>query len=234
MERKGDDTLRPADLETSLDISNLLYLENKESNVVVERTQKIQYADRPVNKAEDVLVINFQTGSDYISFKDSHLRLVLNLFKQDKTTPSVSGDKNTFGVWGSVLNIMRTIRIISRAGDVIAQVDSANLLNFYKVNYEHKERWKFQQGKALIGWTSSTGEHLNGTNEFLIPLQLICSFFELHSLSPSQLCKGMRLEISLENPAVAFVQPTPGQAADTLGTYTVTGCQLHLDSYSLT
>ena len=52
MERKdssSDDTLRSQDLEASLDISNLLYLEKKESNVVTERSQKITYADSPVN-----------------------------------------------------------------------------------------------------------------------------------------------------------------------------------------
>ena len=224
MERKGDDTLRTQDLETSLDISNLLYLEKKESNVVVERAQKIQYADSPVNQNDQVVVVNLQTGSDYISWRDSWLRVVVNSY--DATGSAI--DDASWGAFGSVLNVFRTIRVIGRAGDVIAQIDRSNLLNYYRVNYEHTDRWKRQQGEALIGWTTSATEiPLNA--EYLIPLQLLCPFFEHEQLAPNMLCRGMRLECTLESPQTAFQQE-----AGTLTSYTLSGVQLLLDSYTLT
>jgi len=229
--KSSDDTLRAQDLETSLDISNLLYLEKKESNVIVERSQKIQYSDSPVNYDDSVVVLNFQTGSDYISSKDSYLRVVLKTYASDRKTATTG--VVTLGKFGTILNCFKTVRVVGRAGDVVAQIDSSNLLNYYKINYEHTRQWKEQQGSALIGW-SGTG---NGTvipngasTEFLIPLQLVCPFFESPELLPNMLCRGMRLEITLENPSVAFQQKT----ATDLGSYSLEGVQLHLDSYTLT
>ena len=227
MESKSDDSLKPQDLESSLDISDLLYLEQKTSNVVRERTQKIQYANTSVNWNNTILVINWQTGSDYISTKDSSLRVKV------KTTDAARANEAdgtiTWGNFGSVLNCFKTVRVIGRGGDVVAQIDSSNLLNYYKVQYEHSNAWKSQQGKALIGLgTDAVAQN----TEYLIPLQLICPFFENDELLPNMLCRGMRLEITLEQPSVAFVQT--GTITHALGAYSLSNCELILDSYSLT
>ena len=139
MNNRSDDTLTSQDLEVSLDVGNLLYLEEKSSNVVVERTIKIQYADSPEYSENSEIVVNFQTGSDYISSKDSFMKLTLGaIYGSDGTTPA-TGTVN-FGVNGSILNCFKTIRVLSRSGTVIAQTDSANLLNFYKVNYQNTKK----------------------------------------------------------------------------------------------
>ncbi len=231
METKtGDDTLKSQDLETSLDISNLLYLEKKESNVIVERTQKIQYADSPSYDSDSgVIVVNWQTGSDYISSKDSYLRVLINFFDAAGVR-AVAGDTWNFGDYGSVLNCFKTVRVVSRAGDVIAQTDAANLLNYYKVQYEHSAAWKAQQGLALIGVSQPLKDGDLVDTEFLIPLQLISSFFESNELLPNMLCRGMRLEITLQSAPVALVN----LATELITSYTLSGVQLHLDSYSLT
>ena len=230
MERKdSDDTLKSQDLESSLDISNLLYLEKKESNVVTERSQKITYADSPVNDSGvgggGTIILNLQTGSDYISTKDSYLRCIFQAFTSVGGVPDAD---LTFGTFGTVLNCFKTVRVISRSGDVVAQIDSANLLNYYKVNYEHTKQWKDQQG-FLLGYGSGT---LNASpTEFLIPLQLICPFFESEELLPSMLCRGMRLELTLESALIALVQTVD---TNPVATYSLSGVQLHLDSYTLT
>ena len=231
MESKlSDDTLRSQDLETSLDISNLLYLERKESNVVVERTQKIQYANSPDNAAGSTIVINFQTGSDYISTRDSYLRLKL----QALTAAGAQALEVGFGEFGTVLNCFKTVRVIGRAGDVIAQIDSSNLLNYYKVNYEHTLEWKRQQGTALIGWKSTVSPTIAAAvSEFIIPMQLLCPFFETSELLPNMLCRGMRLELTLDSASIAFKQDTTGDPT-VVASYNMSEVQLHLDSYSLT
>ena len=230
MNNRSDDTLTSQDLEVSLDVGNLLYLEEKSSNVVVERTIKVQYSDSPEYSENSEIVVNFQTGSDYISSKDSFMKLTLGaIYGSDGTTPA-TGLVN-FGTNGSILNCFKTIRILSRSGTVIAQTDSANLLNFYKVNYQHSQQWKSQQGLALLG-LNDTSNYINGGKEFLIPLQLISSFFETQELLPSQLCRSMRIEISVETAEVAFVHS--GSVTTLPAKYTLEGVQVHLDSYSLT
>lgn len=230
MNSSSDDTLRSEDLEASLDIGNLVYLEKKSSNVVVERTQKIQYADSPEYEETGELVVNFQTGSDFISPKDSFMKLILGeIYGADGTTPA-SGTV-TFGANGSILNSFKTIRVISRSGTVIAQADGANLLNFYKIQYEHSAAWKAQQGLSLLGLSSGTNL-VTGGNEFIIPMQLLSAFFESNELLPSQLCRSLRLEITLESAQIAFVQETA--FTEPPAKYTIRGVQLHLDSYSLT
>ena len=230
--RSNDDTLRSEDLETSLDVSNLLYLEKKTSNVITERSLKIQYADSPeyssgAGGGGSELVVNFQTGSDFISSKDSFMRLVLNLYGADGVTPA--DGTITFGTHGTILNCFKVVRLLSRSGTVIAQTDASNLLNYYKLNYEHTAAWKTQQGEGLLGY--KIADIIQGT-EYIIPLQLISSFFESRELIPSQLCRSMRLEISLEIPSLAFQQT--GAPVTALDNYTLSGVQVHLDSYSLT
>lgn len=230
MNSSSDDTLRAEDLEASLDIGNLVYLEKKSSNVIVERTQKIQYADSPEYSENGELVVNFQTGSDFISSKDSFMKLTLGaIYGADGTTPATGAI--TFGTHGSILNCFKTIRVVSRSGTVIAQTDAANLLNFYKVQYEHSAAWKSQQGLSLIG-LSSTTNLVAGGSEFIIPMQLLSAFFESNELLPSQVCRSMRLEITLESAEVAFLDD--GVGITRAAKYTVEGVQLHLDSYSLT
>jgi hypothetical protein len=174
-----------------------------------------------------VVVINLQTGSDYISWRDSWVRVVVNTFQTSGAPINDVG----WGPRGSVLNVFRTIRVIGRAGDVIAQIDRSNLLNYYRVNYEHTDQWKKQQGNALIGWDDSANTFASGT-EYLIPLQLLCPFFEHEQLAPNMLCRGMRLECTLESPSTAMLQVEGAPAP--LTSYTLSGVQLLLDSYTLT
>ena len=230
MERKSnDDTLRSQDLETSLDISNLLYLEKKESNVVVERSQKITYSDSPTTQSNGgVVVLNLQTGSDYISFKDSFMRVVFNSYTSAGGVPGGSVGFGASGsAFGSVLNCLQTVRVVSRSGDIIAQIDKSNLLNYYKVNYERTAQWKLQQG-ALIGYGL---ENVPQGSEFLIPMQMLCPFFEGDQLSPNMLCRGMRLEITT---APALEALTQTGDVDAVASFVLSGVQLHLDSYELT
>ncbi|MHA2051886.1 MAG: hypothetical protein ACW986_19940 [Promethearchaeota archaeon] len=173
--------------------------------------------------------MNWQTGSDFIGSRDSYLRLILN---HNGAAGAPALPVPTWGRYGTVLNTIRTVRVISRSGDIVAQIDSANLLNYYRLNYEKDSRWREQQGKSLLGWSGGgAGGPAADGEEFLIPLQLICPLFEHDSLLPSQLCRSLRLELTLEAPAVAFQQVAPTTA---LTEYSWSGVQLVLDSYTLT
>jgi len=59
-----DSKLSSKDLDEMLDISNLSYVAEDDANLVVERTQKIQYADSPDYNptSNNLVIINWQTG----------------------------------------------------------------------------------------------------------------------------------------------------------------------------
>jgi hypothetical protein len=222
MQRIGEETkVSGTTLEERLDVSNLTYLANDDSNLIVERSQKKQFADSPSFSPGNVIVVNFQTGSDYISGKDSTLR-----FEVDVTLAAGGAlvAATDFGK-GFCTNLFKKIRIISRSGDVVCDIDKANLLNFYKIRYDHTKAWRDQNAGALLGY----GHDFNTTAkiECIVPLSILAPIFDTDMLLPNMLCKGLRIEITCESADVAL--KTAGDAV----TYEITGVETLLDSYRL-
>lgn len=216
MQKVGDEKVNATTLTDRLDVSNLTYLAKDDSNVVVERTQKIQYADSPVYASNQEIVINWQTGNDYISGRDSMLRLNLKITGQD----------SEFGA-GFVTNLFNRVRVVSRSGVVVSHIDKYNLLTYFQTKYSRTKAWQTQQGTALLGYKLPAEIAADDTQEFLIPLSLIAPIFDIDELLPNQLCKGLRLEIKLERPEVALV------AVDNGADYEVSSVQCILDTYRL-
>ena len=67
-EQKTNNDLSRSNALQLLDKNELSYVADKTSNVVVERTQKKQFSERTVYVQNGTLVINFQTGVDYLDF----------------------------------------------------------------------------------------------------------------------------------------------------------------------
>lgn len=226
MNKIGDESVSAQTLEERLDVSNLTYLAKDDANVVVERSVKIQYADSPQYNETSEIVINWQTGNDYISTRDSYLRLEVSPSKAGADLDATTG----FGK-GFVTNLFRRIRVVSRSGDVISHIDKSNLLNYYKIKYEHTKAWRAQQG-SLIGNGVSFGTAVaSNKQEFIVPLSMLAPVFDTDMLLPNMLCKGLRIEISMENVATAFDDNTATPSGIT--TYSVTSVEAHLDSYRL-
>ena len=225
-----DSKLSSKDLDEMLDISNLSYVAEDDANLIVERTQKIQYADSPTYdpSSNNLVIINWQTGEDYISGRDSSLRFSLD-------TTSTDGNDFTnvakFGN-GSVLNIFKRIRVVSRSGVVINDIDEAHLLNALKTNYHHTYEWRTeQQGKTLVGCGDEVAGPTTGTVYFDIPLSMLAGIFDLDMLLPSMLCRGLRIEATLAPLAEVFQQTAGGQVEIT--GYSIKEVQCNLDSYRL-
>ena len=212
MQKVGDEKLSASTLADRLDVSNLTYLAQDDANVVVERTQKIQYADSPEYKSNGQIVVNWQTGNDFISGRDSMLRLKV----------TATGGAGASLEKGFITNIFNRVRVVTRSGVVVSHIDKYNLLTYYKTKYSRTKAWRTQQGVGLLGNGGSIAN--DGTNEYLIPLSLVAPIFDTNMLLPASLVKGLRLEIKLERPEIAFV---------TAGDYEVAGVQCILDSYRL-
>lgn len=226
-----DSKLSSKDLDEMLDVSNLTYLAEDDANLVVERTQKIQYADSPSYSpsSNSLVIVNWQTGEDYISAKDSSLRFTLTLNPGGAAPDTVVKFTQTgsTGGGGSILNIFKRIRVISRSGVVLADIDEANLLNYLKTKYHHTHEWRTQQqGAGLLGF----GQDLTQTTTWDVPLSCLSGLFDLDELLPSMLCRGVRIEINLASVGEAFYQETQTVA---LADYEISQVQCNLDSYRL-
>jgi hypothetical protein len=241
----SDQMLARKDIAELLNESNMSYIANNSSNLVVERTTKRQFADsQTYTNTDHNMVVNFQTGGDYISGRDSFLRLNLAVTVSAGTT-------NTWGFGrGSILNIIQTVKVISRSGVMLSYINKANLLQYYKMKYNYSREWLAREGGGLLGQadldsrtqvyppaastdispimsTPIANSYAAATAyEFNIPLCLLSPFFDNPVLIPSGAARGMRIEITLAPINVALVSAVATS-------YTVSGVYAVLDSYRL-
>lgn len=232
-----DSKLSSKDLDEMLDISNLSYVAEDDANLVVERTQKIQYADSPSYNpsSNNLVIVNWQTGEDYISARDSSLRFDIEITSGDGQALNPPAK---LGV-GSILNIFKRVRVVSRSGVVINDITESHLLNSLKTKYEHTYEWRTeQQGQALLGYGPTGAEEefedvgTAGKKYFDVPLSCLAGIFDLDMLLPSMLCRGLRLEITLAPVSEVFTQ-TGNPPANPITGYFISNVQCNLDSYRL-
>ena len=182
------DSSGSGDINSLLAESGLEYLADNESNVVVERTQRKQHASKVSYKQNNVVVLNLNTGSDYIDFKNSTLKFRLKTF--DDALAFKTGNWGALdgegGSGGSVLNIFESIRLVSRSGSQICSIDELNMYNYIAQKVKHTYEWRTkQQGSALLGFsTTSAAVDANGT-EYIIPCSMLAPFFDMDTLTPA-------------------------------------------------
>jgi len=228
----SDNSLSRNDIEQSLTDGDLTYLAKNSSSLVVERTSKRMYADNSTySNVNKNIVINLQTGVDYVDGRNSFLRMTV---KPSGVTPH----------WGhgTVLNLIEQVTLKTRSGSVIGRIEKANLLQYYETKYKMSPDWfgtnlgdsslgqGVGQGGGYLGFDDAGADlsALASGHVYNIPLEFIHSFFAQEVLLPSMVCKGLRLEITLAAPSVAFV------VASGVATYEVENIWLSLDSYRLT
>jgi hypothetical protein len=218
------DTFGSASIDELLSVNDLTFLADNETNIVVERSQKKTYSQKTSYEAGEVIVLQLNTGSDYISWLDSTLRIKLNITQDFNNSSST-----TFG-GGSVLNLFENIRLISRSGVVLTEINKLNLWNFFSLKLNHTREWrKGQQGFELLG----VDQPVLPENEYIIPLGDICGFFQDEVLSPSSLCSGMRIELTCATINNAYQCPVTVGVNTAITASVISGIELNLDSYRL-
>tara|TARA_R110000851_G_scaffold226096_1_gene378857 strand:+ start:3376 stop:4611 length:1236 start_codon:yes stop_codon:yes gene_type:complete len=209
-----------------LTASDLTYLADTETNCVSERSQRKTSAQKAQYTERQTIVLLQNTGSDFISNKNSALQFKLGLTGGTATT--------SFG-GGSVLNIFENIRVISRSGDVLSDVSKVNLYNYYmnKIGQSFEAR-SHQSGRVLLGYGTDydsgfIDQNIVDGQEFIVPLRDLLPFFDDDVLLPSVVARGLRIEITLASTASVFVD----SAGSPVSAYTVDSPELLLDSYRL-
>ena len=218
---KGNDVLE------LLDVNDLSYLLNNKSNIVTERTLKRQFADATnYSNTDNNLVVNWQTGQDFIDSRNSTLRLRVRV--NGGTTPNWG--------FGDVRNIIENVRILSRGGIVLGRIERFPLLSWNETKWKRSPEWFGDEQHMGLGQASLMGYNPNGDVdltavgfvEYHIPLKLLHPFFDQNVLLPSQVCKGLRLELTL---ATDLARTFRAEVAPT--SYEVEGVYCVLDSYRL-
>lgn len=207
-------------LLTKISANDLMYLSDTSSSLVTERTQKREHADSTSYQSSGNIVINLQTGVDYIDFTKSMLHLKIEAI----------GNTLKFRQYGTILDIIDRVKLSSRSGTVISTIDNVNVLNNLRLGYMATSNWKNQQGASLLGLNTVAPltVAVGATSEFNIPMGWLSGLFRKEQLCPAQLASGMRIEITLAsvgNVHVVGAVPT---------NYTVSDVYCELDSYRLT
>lgn len=134
-------------LSTLLDANNLdSYVLPSALSVTVSRAHKKSYATAnsfTTSNGNRTISMILKPGSDYVYGPDSMIMFDLNV------TGLAGTDSCGWGRNGSVLNAFKSIRITHASGTEIEYVDSANLLNFFKVQYERSRTWRNTKGSAM-------------------------------------------------------------------------------------
>ena len=208
--------------------SDLTYLDEDQANLIIERSQKKQFSQQQSYSQEKIVIINLNTGNDFVSFTDSSLKFKLDLSKAEGAIAPVAA---TFGA-GSILNLIENIKIVSRSGVVLTEISALNLWNYYNLKMSHTYEWRSQQaGKLLLGSGGEGGSSaIVSGKEWVIPLNVLCPFFDMTTLAPAALSRGLRIELTLASVSSAF-KDTAG--VDAVASYTVSDIELILDTYRL-
>ena len=206
--------------ESLLQVNKLLYKMPPMIGIASKKHHRIDYFQSSSYVNGEVMVLDSQTGSDFINPKTSYIKL--------NVIPTGTGSFNS----GSVANIISRIVVRTRTGKEISRLENANLLIKYKQIYECSRNWKRTIGVSQ-GYNKSetlAEESLSASKVFILPLWVI-PCFNVDVLLPPQMMEGLRIEITLESPNVAF-GPTSG-GASTVSSYSVSRPEIHWDSIDL-
>lgn len=199
--------------------NDLIYTLPNDLSVTVNKTHKNQYFQNSsyLDTQRGYCILN--SGADYGDMRNSTLELGIRVNVANDN--GVSRDTIALlGEQGSILNIIKSITIMSRSGDVLSQINDLNLLRYQCAGYSYSKQWQQSVGQ-MIGYGSylvtntSTDETKTNTTgliqkqhfreqRFSIPLYLLSDFFAYGRLMPSMLLSGLRIEIEWESPNTAF------------------------------
>ena len=134
------------------------------------------------------MVLDSQVGTDFVDPKNSYLKM--------RVSPNVDSKF----ISGSVANVINRVLVRTRTGKEICRVENANLLAKFSQLYACETDWQTTLGVSQ-GYGNETVPAAGKT--FILPLWCI-PCFNVDKLLPPQMTTGLRIEITLESPQVAF------------------------------
>lgn len=177
--------------------SKLGYGVPRDTSVVVNRTTKAHKFLHNTYQPGDIATCTFPTGTDYIDTRRSFLEFEFNSdYTPPPPPPGLPGETlYSFGVHGSMCNVIRQICIYSRSGDELCRIEDFNLLSNMILPLTYNREWFSRQGAGM--WH---GNRLYNTKQTaVIPMYILSPLFGYGRLLPAALVSGMRVELTLDS-----------------------------------
>lgn len=209
-----------------MEANNLEYKFDDILNVSVNRTMKKQYFDTRTYTLPGAgqAVSTWNSGVDLVDLRNSYLKLDVGI---------VGGDRAYSFGQGSVLNLIKEIKGLSSSGIELFRTQDANIFNKFMARNKHSQQW-FDSTGQLLGYDLGASALTVGVNyTWVIPLCELDIFFDLYDgkLLPANIASGMRIEITWEDVATAFVHDGTG-TTDATG-YSVSSIEFRTESVTL-
>lgn len=206
-------------VDALLQVSKLQYRMPPALGIVSRRNYREDYFQRSSYNAGSTMILDCQTGSDFVDSTNSYLVFRL----------STSGVPASLAS-GSAFNIANRVLIKTRTGREWSRVENSNLISKYMQLYDCEEDWLRTMGQAQGYADNADGRTVPTAGAvFVVPLWCVAPCFKRKELCPSQTMEGLRIEIYLESTANVFRDNGLGSPA----TYTVENPRIVWDCFDL-
>ena len=185
-------------VDALLQVSKLQYRMPPALGIVSRRNYREDYFQRSQYTAGSTMILDCQTGSDFVDSTNSYL--VFNLATIGAPASLASG---------SSFNIANRVLIKTRTGREWSRVEQSNLISKYLQLYTCNEDWLRTMGQSQGYADNNAGKTVPTTGAvFVVPLWCLAPCFNRKELCPSQVMEGLRIEIYLESTPNVFRVPT--------------------------
>ena len=177
----------------SLDLNDLLYLQATDASVADSRTLRKFFPEKTLFRNNEKIVFRLH-GRQFIDMKCSSLRFQIKF-----NGATVEAGSTAYS--GSILNILKRVRVVSSTGKMISDVNNHNLLSRMSSKIYRGFRHNNVMGRTY-GLEASGGQDtwINGiTYEFVVPMRLVSPFWNNEQLLPPQITEGLTVELYLED-----------------------------------
>jgi hypothetical protein len=204
-----------------LQVNKMLYKMPPSLGITARRHHVIDFSQQNGYSNGQTMVFDLQTGSYFIDGKNSYLRLDVTI------ASTANGNYRS----GGVSNLIKRVVIRTKSGKEWCRCEEFNLYVRNCLRYKCTENYINRTGKSYGFGSDSTATNqssqANGvTYRWTLPLWLIPCFNQ-DKLLPPQIMEGLRIELTLEDPAVAF------ESTGAVNSYTVTNAEIHSDAFDI-
>lgn len=189
-----------SEIQELLDWNNLVYTMPVTNSVVSARNMKSYRSDQAEYKLGDTIEFRVQTGSQYVDWKNSYIKLTTTVTMplDEKAGLSPAG-------WGtgSAFNMIKDVVVSSRSGAELMRIEDFNLYRYLKDVWTKPPDWFNGAGSAIgygsdktgvvAGTTTTAGTSLKA--DWILPMSMFEGVFAADQLCPSYLAAGMRIEL---------------------------------------
>jgi hypothetical protein len=209
-------------VDSLLQVNRMLYKMPPSISIANSRHYQTGFPQQTAYTAGRTIVFDSQTGSAFIDGKTSYLKLRL-------TTDNL-GD---FGK-GSAMSLVERVVVRSRQGKELSRLEGASIINNVNDRFTCPQGWFGTAGPAegypLQGDITAYNQGLGTSNfaggvVFVLPVHKLCPCLNQDKLLPPQLMEGLRIEITLQTAADAFLGAVTN--------YTVDQIELKWDAYDI-